>query len=50
MIACSSYGYWTGEFNTDCFDTYNATSPLYTDLTPLNAANRQWNWFLCNEP
>lgn len=33
-----------------CFDTYNATSPLFTDITVGNAVDRQWNWFLCNEP
>ncbi|KAM0451596.1 hypothetical protein ACHAPV_009937 [Trichoderma viride] len=48
--ACSTYGYWKGEFDVDCYNTHNASSPLFTDLTPTNSANRQWNWFLCNEP
>jgi len=48
--ACESYGYWTGEDNAACFDTYNASSPFYTDISLENAINRQWNWFLCNEP
>lgn len=50
LIACSTYGYWKGEFDVDCYNTHNASSPLFTDLTPTNSANRQWNWFLCNEP
>ncbi|KAI4633240.1 hypothetical protein J4E80_000603 [Alternaria sp. BMP 0032] len=36
--------------NTDCFNTYNASSPLFTDTTPRNAMNRQWFWMNCNEP
>lgn len=49
-LACSGYGYWSNPNDTSCYDTYNVTSPLYTDLTPANTANRQWLWFLCNEP
>ncbi|KAK5992035.1 putative extracellular serine carboxypeptidase-like protein [Cladobotryum mycophilum] len=48
--ACEGYGYWKGANNTECFNSYNVTSPLYTDITPDNAGNRQWEWFLCNEP
>lgn len=33
-----------------CFDTYNTSNPLYRDLALDNAIDRQWNWFLCNEP
>ncbi|OMP83342.1 putative serine protease K12H4.7 [Diplodia seriata] len=49
---CASYGYdeWTADDDVGCFDTYDATSPIYTDRSVDNAANRQWNWFLCNEP
>jgi len=47
---CASYGYWTDEWSVDCFDSFNASSPLFTDLTVGNAVDRQWNWFLCNEP
>jgi hypothetical protein len=36
--------------NTDCFNTYNPSSPLFTDTTPSNAMNRQWVWMTCNEP
>ncbi|KAL1849332.1 hypothetical protein VTK73DRAFT_9925 [Phialemonium thermophilum] len=48
--ACASYGYWTGPESLDCFDTYNASSPFFTDVSLDNTINRQWNWFLCNEP
>lgn len=47
---CASYGYWTDDSDLSCFDTHNASSPIYTDTTVDNAINRQWNWFLCNEP
>ncbi|KAI1826287.1 serine carboxypeptidase S28-domain-containing protein [Xylaria intraflava] len=48
--ACESYGYFQGQFNTECFQSLNASNPIYKDLTPGNAGNRQWNWMLCNEP
>jgi hypothetical protein len=35
---------------TACFDTYNATSPIYTDVSVGNAIDRAWQWFLCNQP
>ena len=49
---CESYGYsdFAGTYNIECFNTYNSSSPYYTDLTVGNAFDRQWNWFLCNEP
>ncbi|KAK0647330.1 putative extracellular serine carboxypeptidase [Lasiodiplodia hormozganensis] len=49
---CAGYGYdeWTADDDVGCFDTYDASSPIFTDRTLANAANRQWNWFLCNEP
>lgn len=49
---CESYGYadFNGTNNVACFNTYNASSPIYTDLTVGNAFDRQWNWMLCNEP
>jgi len=49
---CAGYGYsdWTGEWDVGCFSSYNASSPVYTDITVGNVANRQWYWFLCNEP
>lgn len=47
---CASYGYWTDEYDISCFDTYNASSPFFTDTSVDNAVDRQWQWFLCNEP
>ncbi|KAL1852283.1 hypothetical protein Plec18170_006009 [Paecilomyces lecythidis] len=48
--SCASYGYWTDEDSIACFDTYNASSPIFTDMSVGNSINRQWNWLLCNEP
>ncbi len=31
-------------------DTYNASNIIFSDRTVGNAADRQWNWMLCNEP
>lgn len=49
---CEAYGYadWQGETNVGCFNTHNASSPMYTDHTLSNTYDRQWQWFLCNEP
>lgn len=49
---CAGYGYdeWTDDLEVGCFDTYNASSPIFTDIRLDNNVNRQWNWFLCNEP
>ncbi|KUJ21682.1 uncharacterized protein LY89DRAFT_729195 [Mollisia scopiformis] len=46
---CQYYGY-TDERDLSCFDTYNASMSFYTDYTVGNPWNRQWNWFLCNQP
>ncbi|KAI1192412.1 serine carboxypeptidase S28-domain-containing protein [Nemania serpens] len=46
---CEGYGYFEGELNIACFQGLNASNPIYKDLTPGNAGNRQWNWMLCNE-
>ncbi|KAJ5935397.1 Peptidase S28 [Penicillium verhagenii] len=48
--SCSSYGYWTDSNSIACYDTYNASSPFYTDITVGNEIDRQWQWLLCNEP
>lgn len=48
--SCASFGYWTDPTTTACFDTFNASNPFFTDQTVGNTINRQWNWFLCNEP
>lgn len=49
---CESYGYddFAGTNNTACLDTYNASSPIFTDTTLSNVADRQWVWMTCNEP
>lgn len=43
---CASYGYedWNDTWSVGCFDTYNASSPLFTDISVGNAADRQWVW------
>ncbi|KAK4616337.1 putative extracellular serine carboxypeptidase [Fulvia fulva] len=48
---CSAYGYaeFNSTNNTACLDSYNATSPLYTDTTLSNVVDRQWVWMTCNE-
>jgi hypothetical protein len=33
-----------------CLDSYNETSPGFTDVSPDNEFNRQWFWMTCNEP
>ena len=31
-------------------DTYDSSSPFFTDTSLSNVIDRQWNWMLCNEP
>jgi hypothetical protein len=48
---CSSLdSSFEGTLNTECFDSYNASNPIYTDTSVDNAIDRQWMWLLCNEP
>ncbi|KAI5925213.1 putative serine peptidase [Camillea tinctor] len=49
---CAAYGYedWQDEDNVQCFDTYNATSPVFTDWSSANAIDRTWVWMTCNDP
>ncbi|KAK3670459.1 hypothetical protein LTR78_009700 [Recurvomyces mirabilis] len=49
---CETYGYdvFNGTYNTYCFNTYDPTSPIFTDTSLANTFNRQWEWMLCNEP
>ncbi|KAE8391735.1 serine carboxypeptidase S28-domain-containing protein [Aspergillus alliaceus] len=47
---CANYGYWTDKMSVACFDTHDKSSPLFTDTSVKNAMDRQWQWFLCNEP
>jgi len=44
------YPDFAGTDNIACFDTYNASSPLYTDTSLANPISRQWVWMTCNEP
>ncbi|KAH8690492.1 putative serine peptidase [Talaromyces proteolyticus] len=48
--SCTSYGYWTSNYTTECYDSYNSSNPLYADTSLSNTANKQWNWLCCNEP
>ena len=41
------YSDFSGTYNVACFDTYNASNPLYSDLSVGNAYDRQWDWFIC---
>ena len=48
---CDSFGDWfTGDQALGCLDTYNATNPIYTNISIDNPVDRQWTWMLCNEP
>ncbi|EGP89515.1 serine carboxypeptidase [Zymoseptoria tritici IPO323] len=47
---CESYDYFHGENNTECFDTYNPDSPMFTDTSLSNTVDRQWVYMTCNEP
>ncbi|KAH9983465.1 putative serine peptidase [Xylariaceae sp. FL0662B] len=49
---CAEYGYreWQDPNSVGCFDTYNVTSPLFTDQTAANAGDRPWVWMTCNDP
>lgn len=46
------YGYkeWEDPLSLGCFDSYNETSVMFTDMAVNNTINRQWYWMLCNEP
>lgn len=47
---CAGYGYWEGDYDTGCLDTYNVSNPMYTDTSLSNTIDRQWVWMTCNEP
>lgn len=47
---CAGYGYWTGQYDIGCLDTYDANNPMYTDTSLSNTVDRQWVWMTCNEP
>lgn len=44
------YADWNTTGSIGCLDTYNETSIWYTDLNVTGSINRQWTWFVCNEP
>lgn len=59
--ALEGYARWAKEVMTpsfcgdtpasECYNDYlDPTIDLYTDLAVNNSGNRQWTWFLCNEP
>ncbi|KAI0179393.1 peptidase S28 [Hypoxylon sp. FL1284] len=49
---CKGYGYddWSGVLDVACFDTYNASSPMFTDQSEENGFDRTWVWMTCNDP
>lgn len=50
---CASFGYpeWQDKNNVDCFDSYNASNPFYTDWSANpDAIYRAWFWMTCNQP
>ena len=47
---CASYKYFDGKYNTECLNSFNHSSPFYTDISVKNEADRAWTWLLCNEP
>ena len=49
-LDCANYGYWKDNRTVACFDTHNPSSAIFTDTSVNNAVDRQWQWFLCNEP
>ncbi|KAI8965241.1 peptidase S28 [Daldinia sp. FL1419] len=48
--ASYSYHEWKGSYNVAFFDTYNASSPMFTDQSGANMFDRTWVWMTCNNP
>ncbi|KAH8694319.1 putative serine peptidase [Talaromyces proteolyticus] len=48
--SCASRGYWSSNYTTECYNSYNSSNPWYADKTIGNRANKQWEWLCCNEP
>ncbi|GJN73935.1 hypothetical protein Purlil1_7177 [Purpureocillium lilacinum] len=48
--SCASFGYWKDNNTVACYDSYNTELASYTDTSVNNTVNRQWMWYLCNEP
>ncbi|KAI1336692.1 putative serine peptidase [Xylariaceae sp. FL0016] len=49
---CARIGYedWQDPNSILCFDTYNASSPMFTDWSASNKLDRTWVWMTCNDP
>ncbi|KAF2149996.1 putative serine peptidase [Myriangium duriaei CBS 260.36] len=47
---CSALGMFSGDNNTDCFNTYDGNSPMFTTTAVDNDIDRAWIWMTCNEP
>jgi hypothetical protein len=43
----TGYADFDGTYNVECFNSYNASNPLYSDISVANAYDRQWDYFLC---
>ncbi|XDG03846.1 hypothetical protein ABKA04_003461 [Annulohypoxylon sp. FPYF3050] len=41
---------WISQMDVGCFDTHNASSPMYTDMSEANPFDRTWLWMTCNDP
>ncbi|KAK0652468.1 putative serine peptidase [Cercophora newfieldiana] len=50
--SCQDYDYedWNDTYSVACYDSHNETNSAVVDYRVDNAVNRQWFWFLCNEP
>jgi hypothetical protein len=48
--SCEVLGYFKGKYNAECYDSYNASNPVFTDMSLASTLDRQWQWMLCNEP
>ncbi|KAK3369928.1 putative serine peptidase [Podospora didyma] len=46
----ATYKDYKDPMSVGCLDSYNTSSPVFSDLRVNNTANRQWMWLLCNEP
>lgn len=51
-LGCASYDIpeWADALSVGCFNSHNASSPMYTDLSIDGPWDRPWFWLLCNEP
>ncbi|KAH6652526.1 serine carboxypeptidase S28 [Truncatella angustata] len=49
---CASYGYddWSGDYNVQCWDSYNTSMQIFHDWSVDSPNGRTWVWMTCNEP